>query len=1168
MASLKKLVVFNYIYQEMKSLLTAVLLFLLSKPSSAQQYTLNGNATQIDCHCYRLTNNAGNQSGSVWNNNRIDLTNSFDFIFDVYLGQFNSPGADGIAFVLQPISTSVGSTGGGLGFQGVSPSIGVTLDTYQNSSPDNDPAYDHIAIQRNGDLSHVSVNNLAGPMPVSSTSDNIEDGVEHKLRVVWNATTKTLTTYFDNVQRVSITNDFTNTTFGGNPQVFWGFTGSTGGESNEQRFCTALTPAWNFLPNQKRCVGEPIQFVNASVSFTTIAKMYWDFGDGSNIDSVNASPVHTYTAAGVYTVSQKVRGADGCEETNTQTVIVGSKPFASFTASDTCVNNTTQFTGTSFVSVGTVNSWYWNLDNSGITSTLQNPTTTYTTYGLKNIKLAVKTLEGCESDTVYKTIRIRSRPEADFTFTDSLCLGDTYTFTATSSNADGLPVDLYQWRVDGTIMSTTASTLNHVFTTPGPHQVILTAFNGITPPTCLKLVSKNVFVTDKPRAAIKVFSGCEDVPVTLQDSSYTLDGLPVTAWWWDLGNGNTSTQQNPNTTYNTAGPINIQLVVWNSKGCKSDTLKTTINVFAKPEVDFNISDSCVGNTIQLNGFTSNGSGTAASWYWFLDNAGATSTAQNPTTTYNTPGIKNIKFVAVNSNGCASDTLFKQIRIYDKPGVDFNFTDSVCLGTAINFTGTVTSSADPVTNWQWTFDGGNTATTQNASYTFTTPGNHTVTFSASTTGVASCYGNVVQKNVFIADKPSAAIKGFRGCQSVTTQLQDSSYTLDGLPVTAWWWDLGNGNFSTQQNPTVNYTNPGIINIRLVVWNSKGCKSDTLKTSIKVYTTPVVDFNFSAPECGSNRIDFTDISVSDTTIAAWSCSTQSSVFSTQQHPSHTFTPGTSNTVTLVVTNAAGCVSPTATHSFLMKTKPGADMQFSNACKFDPVSFTANEINTSIGITEWHWSFSDGSTPVQGNPVTHTYTNNGNYPVKVYGISTEGCSTDTLQRPINIYGTDAFAGNDIIAAAGQPIQLNATGGISYEWTPSTGLSDTDIPNPVANNTVDRTYYLRAFTPEGCESFDTISIKIYKGPDIYVPTAFTPNGDGHNDVLRPIAVGITVFDYFAVYNRYGQLVFKSSNPNTGWDGREKGGDQQTGNFVWMVSGTDFRGNKIFRKGSVLLIK
>jgi len=833
----------------------------------------------------------------------------------VLLSDFvNDGGADGIAFVLQPISTSVGSLGGGMGVAGISPSIAVTLDTYQNSSPDSDPIYDHIAFQRNGDINHASANNLAGPIQASVSNINIEDGVYHKLRVVWNAATKTLTAYFDGTQRLTLVNDFVNTTFGGNPLVFWGFTGATGGLSNTQKFCTALTPAWNFLPTQKRCVGEPIQFVDATISFATIIKMYWNFGDGSNIDSVNTNPVHIYTTANTYTVTQRVIGADGCEQTNTQTVIVGSKPFASFSINDSCINNTIQFTSNSFVSVGTINNWYWDFDNAGATSTVQNPTQVYASHGLKYIRMAVKSLQGCESDTITQPVRIYARPVSDFSFTDSLCLGSSYTFNGTATSPDGLPVTNWQWMVDGAPLTNNTATLNHIFTTQG--------------------------------------------------------------------------------------------------------------------------------------------------------------------------------------------------------------------------------------------------------------SHTVTINTSTTGAANCYGVAVTKNVFVVDKPRPAIRSFRACEDVAAILQDSSYTLDGLPITQWWWDLGNGNFSTQQNPNVTYLNSGIFDIQLVVWNSKGCKSDTLKVSIKVSTTPLVDFVFSEPKCDNKEIEFTDVSVSDTTITTWTWSTASTVFSTQQNPSYSFNPGTNNTVSLVVTNASGCVSATMQQSFVMKTKPRAAMQFSDACKFDEVIFTANETTGSIGITEWHWSFGGTSAPVIANPTTHTYTVNGNYPVSVYGISAEGCPTDTISRPITIYGTDAFAGNDMIAAPNQSVQLNATGGLSYQWTPSTGLSAANISNPVAINNADRTYYLRAYTPEGCESFDTINIKIYKGPEIYVPTAFTPNGDGRNDILKPFVVGISSFEYFVLYNRYGEIVFKSNDAGRGWDGRVKGQDQQTGTFVWMVSGVDFTGKKIFKKGTVLLIR
>ena len=1150
-----------------KPLLAAFFLISFFNSSYGQQYTINGNASvyMASCRCYTLTQPINDQSGSVWNNIRIDLNNSFDFNFDVYLGN-NDGGADGIAFVLQPISTSVGSLGGGMGLSGISPSIGVTLDTYQNSSPDNDPFYDHIAIQRNGDLNHITANNLAGPIQASSTSTNIEDGVVHKLRVEWNATTKSFTTYFDGVLRLSIINDFVNTTFGGNPLVFWGFTGATGGLNNEQRFCTALTPSWINPPTQKRCVNEPIQFNSTTISFAPVIKTYWNFGDGPFIDSVNANPIHTYTAAGNYTVTQRVLGADGCEETNTQQITIGSKPVASFSIADSCVGNTIQFTSTATNVFGNINSWYWDFDNAGATSGIQNPSTTYNSPGIKNVLFYVQSDLGCGSDTLVKPIRLYARPTLNFSFTDSVCLGSPTNFNGQVVSS-GDPVNNWNWDFGG---GNTANTQNPIFTfaTAGFHTVTLTG-SSTSPTGCLSpAVTKQVFVVDKPRAAIKAINICQGSNVQLLDSSYTLDGLPITAWWWDLGNGNFSTQQNPSTTYPTAGIFNIQLVVWNSKGCKSDTLRPTINVFAKPIPAFSISDSCVNNSIQFTDLSSTSSGSINSWYWWLDNAGQTSTLQNPSSTYSTPGIKNIKFVAKSNEGCASDTLFKSIKIYDRPVINFNFTDSVCFGSPTNFNGIITSSADPVVRWNWNFGGSNTATTQSASFTFATPGLHTVSLQASTTGVNSCQSTLVQKNVFVVDKPKAAIKKFAGCQSVATQIQDSSYTLDGLPVTGWWWDLGNGNFSTQQNPVVNYSTTGIVNIQLVVWNSKGCKSDTLKTSIKVYAPPVADFTFSEPQCNSTSIQFTDLTpAADTSINSWTWVHNTNIFSSQQNPTQSFPTGT-NSVTLTVSSAAGCNAAPITKSFVIKTKPSINMNFSDACKFADINFSANETGTTIGIVSWHWSFGDGSANQQGNPVTHVYNANGAYPVTLYGISTEGCSSDTISRPINIYGTNANAGPDIIAAPNQPIQLNASGGISYQWTPATGLNNPSIPNPVASNASDIVYYLRASTPEGCESFDTLSIKIYKGPEIYVPTAFTPNADGINDVFRVRAVGITGFEYLSVFNRYGELVFKTNDPNKGWDGRVKGKEQETGNFVWIVSARDYLGNKIFKKGSLLLIR
>lgn len=889
-----------------KTWFSFIILFGISQHLLAQ-YTVNGNAAQITCNEYRLTQAANTQTGSVWNNNKINLTQSFDFKFDVFLGNNDSPGADGIAFVLQPISTSVGTTGSGLGYQGISPAVGVTLDTYQNSSPDNDPFYDHIAIQLNGDLNHLTANNIAGPVTALSSSNNIEDGLWHSLRVQWNVTTTTLTVSMDGVVRVTAIRDLVTTVFGGNPLVYWGFTGSTGGENNYQGFKTALNPTFHFSPTQKKCVNEPIQFLDSTISFANIAKFYWDFGDGSPQDSVNLNPIHVYTSGGPYTVKQRVIGADGCEATNIQNIFIGTKPIPGFTINQNCVDNLVQFTDTSKVTYGTINTWNWDLGNT-VTSTIQNPSTTYTTGGDKTISLLVKTVEGCE-----------------------------------------------------------------------------------------------------------------------------------------------------------------------------------------------------------------------------------------------------------------DLFTKTIHIYTKPVVDFTFSDSVCLGTPTSFFGSVVSSTDPISDWSWVIDGLAFATTQNTTYTFPTPGNHIVLFSATSNGSTGCAGSI-QKNVFVLNKPVAYFKFNTICQAAATTFTDSSYTTDGTSINQWWWRLGNSGFSTTQNPPATFLISGNDTIKLVVHNSKGCASDTLKQPIVIHAKPTANFGYSLPTCTGVAVQFSDSSkvTGGDVVNKWSWIYNGAEWSAAQNASKIFTAGT-QTVKLVATSNAGCISDSVSKTFYVNPTPTVNFNFKDACKNALVDFTA--VDNSGTVTQWKWTFGDGASALTQN-AQHAYTANGTYKVKLYATTTNGCFSDSLTGDINIYSTNVFAGNDTIAAAGQPVQLNATGGLSYTWSPSLPLNDPNIANPIAILTATQQFTVRAFTPEGCESFDTVIVKIYKGPDIYLPNAFTPNGDGLNDIFRGIPVGIKQFNYLKIFNRWGEQIFSTTDYRKGWDGLWKGKQQNNGVFVVIASGIDFLGNVINKKQTVMLLR
>jgi gliding motility-associated-like protein len=176
-------------------------------------------------------------------------------------------------------------------------------------------------------------------------------------------------------------------------------------------------------------------------------------------------------------------------------------------------------------------------------------------------------------------------------------------------------------------------------------------------------------------------------------------------------------------------------------------------------------------------------------------------------------------------------------------------------------------------------------------------------------------------------------------------------------------------------------------------------------------------------------------------------------------------------------------------------------------------------------------------------------------------------TILPPVKI-----FAGNDTAVPINQPLQLNTintgnNGALTYSWSPSFGLNNSSIKDPVALPARDITYTVTARTIEGCEGKDDISIKVFSHADIYVPTAFTPDKNGTNDVFRPILKGV-VLKFFSVYNRFGQLVFSTTKEGDGWDGTINGQSQGSGAFVWFAEAVDYKGNHLSRKGMVVLLR
>lgn len=437
----------------MKYFVVIIIIFFASFSTCySQNYDISGTATATTNNCFVLTNGGG-QAGAVWNSNLIDLTQPLDITLILNFGSvdadtWSSPpcGADGISFVLQPIGTGVSTSGGGAGYSGITPSFGVVMDTY--SANPTDPLGDHISIHQNGDQLHATANELVSYASAIGFPYNVEDGQDHIFRFIWTPGGNA-EIYFDGVLTLSYSGDIITDIFGGDPNVFWGVSASTGGCWNVQTVCLEIVS--DFTAPMDSCSNVPIQFTDASYSGTTINLWAWDFGDGNTSDI--QSPIHTYDAAGTYTVALTVENIAGLTSTMTYDINISEAQVTLATsANPICIGDMISLTG-----IG-ADTYIW--DNGVTDGELFAPplgTTTYTVTGTDS--------NGC-IDT--ENIDIIVNPDATPSITSDIEICNGLTGTLDAGN-----YDIFDW-------STSENTQIINITTAGTYDLTVTDSNGCT----------------------------------------------------------------------------------------------------------------------------------------------------------------------------------------------------------------------------------------------------------------------------------------------------------------------------------------------------------------------------------------------------------------------------------------------------------------------------------------------------------------------------------------------------------------------------------------------------------------------------------------------------------------------------------------------------------------
>ena len=273
------------------------------------------------------------------------------------------------------------------------------------------------------------------------------------------------------------------------------------------------------------------------------------------------------------------------------------------------------------------------------------------------------------------------------------------------------------------------------------------------------------------------------------------------------------------------------------------------------------------------------------------------------------------------------------------------------------------------------------------------------------------------------------------------------------------------------------------------------------------------------------------------------------------------------------ALGCTSKVAAPVNLSLVKASvAKFSNSSTCIDVPVSFFNETDTASSGSVNYVWNFGDGQTSTLINPV-YTYKRSGAFVVKLR-VTPKLCSSlsDSISKNITVdVPPVGIKYPNVLAVKNKATPLSArfiANGYSYLWMPSTGLNNGAIQKPVFNASQEQLYRVRLTSPGGCITMDTVKVSVYDSSDIFVPKAFSPNKDGKNDLLQPFLVNITTLKYFRVYNRWGQLMFQSTDSRQGWDGMYNYKPQPLETYTWIAEGIDGNGTTIFRKGQTVLIR
>ncbi len=575
---------------------------------------------------------------------------------------------------------------------------------------------------------------------------------------------------------------------------------------------------------------------------------------------------------------------------------------------------------------------------------------------------------------------------------------------------------------------------------------------------------------------VSVPGGCSPLIVDFQDQS---TGGP-TSWYWDFGNGATSTLKNPSTTYFNEGVYTVTLTVTNAQGSNTMTRTGVVTVYGKPSPAFTVSDSsgCFPLRAQFSDLSTPSAGTSnTAWFWDFGD-GNQSTEQNPFHVYTAAGDNTVTVKVTNDKGCYS-VLTKPAYIRINGGVTSSFTNTQAASCkppfSISFN--ATSAGSGTLSYLWDFGDGTTSTAKSPSHVYSTIGNYTV--SLVTTNSSGCADTLVKTGLInTQDITTSFAVPDRICIKEPVVFQNTSVPTPVKSV----WKFGDGTTSSDTMPAKIYSASGTYQVRLI--NTYSFCTDSVTQPLTIAPTPVAAFSSDKVFKCQPSLDVAFQNQS-TNAVSWQWDFGDGNQSTEQNPVHTYADFGYYPVRLIATNASGCSDTLQKDSLIQITKPV--IKITSLPPGGCVPFTIKpvaEITTKDAVTSYLWDFGDGATSTAQNP-THTYASQGTYTISLTITTSTGC-TEVLSLPgaikVGTIPKTNFSANPLDACASEGIQFLNLTDISDMWNWNFGDGKgSNGENPV-HNYVDTGYFTVTLTAinNGCAKSATLVDYVHIKPPI----------------------------------------------------------------------------------------